>query len=162
MTKQLQKNINTLIPVLITGYAAYKLNTTYKRKPEETIILSAFVLIIAAVLTSRITKAIAIQQATQINPTVQPDPVYNAAPLIDAIKEDIYCTFCWRDKDLYRQLAALTDAQLVSAWQYWSEQYYSLDSETLFEAIKGETLGWALDSTWNTLQARFRKLNLID
>lgn len=161
MTKQTQKNINTIIPFALSAYVAYKAQYGYKRKPEEVVIFTALTLFISAIIVSRITKAIAIQQATESNPTVKPDPVYNPAPLVDAIKKDIYCIACWRDKDLYRTLAALTDAQLVSCWQYWNDQYYTLDTENMYEAIKGETLGWGLESTWQTLQTRFQKLNLI-
>ena len=161
MTVALKKNIDLVIPVGITAYIAWYLTVKRKMDPKEIGIYSVLAFLLSLLVVSRITKYILFKNQTETNPTVQPDPFYNPAPLIDAIKEDIYCKLCFRDKDIYKELAALSDAKLVSAWKYWNDKYFTLSGESLYNAINGEVLGWELAPYWATLKNRFKTLNLI-
>lgn len=161
MNTALKRNIDVVIPGAITLWAAWYFHQKNKMNPRDVGIYCLVIFLVSMLIVSRITKYILFKQQTESNPTVQPDPFYNPAPLVDAIKADIYCKFCFRDKQLYKYLSALPDSKLVACWNYWNEKYFSMDGESMYNAINNEVLGWELQSYWNTLKSRFKQLNLI-
>lgn len=159
MTSQARKNINIIIPALIAGYIGYKQYQT-SQDAKKAAIFTAFSLLIAYVIVSSITGGIKRAKDTEILNEVPADPMYNPAPLAQALYDDIYEYFGFRDKQIYYQFAGLTDAQFVQVAKYWNDNFYFKDKETLKQAINGEVLGLELAPVLDNINARFTNLKI--
>ncbi len=159
MNESTRKNINIVIPAVVAGYIGYRSYQQQKDWRKPAIITAVSFLIIYAIVAS-ITGGIKRAKDTEIINNTPPDPNYNPAPLANALFQDIYEIFGFRDKQYYKDLAALTDAQFISVCKYWNDNYYFKDKETLKQAINGEVLGIELSGTLETINVRFQNLKI--
>lgn len=159
MTNSTRKNINIILPLGLASYVAW---TQYQKKtdPKRIAMISGVLLLVSYAIVSSITGAIKKTQDTDLLNNVPNDPTYNPAPLAQAFYQDIYEVFGFRNKQIYYDLAGLTDAQFVSVCRYWNDNFYSKDSETLKQAINGEVLGIELAGTLTNINRRFENLKI--
>lgn len=159
MTETQRKNINVIIPLAVAGYVSYsqfQKNKDYKK----TAIIGLVIFIVIWAITASITSGIKRKKDTELITNVPPDPNYNPAPIAQALYQDINEVFGFRNKQIYKDLAALTDAQFVAVAKYWNDNYYSKGNQTLKQAINDEVLGWELESTLQAINQRFVNLKI--
>jgi hypothetical protein len=161
MTPLQKKNINVIVPLLVAVYFVYKTDPKlagYKKTLPIAIGIFLLIWFITHQATSYVQK-----EQDKPTPGTIPDAVtdkFDAASFCTKLYNDIDCIFCWRDKELYRQLAAYPDTYIIAINSYWNDKYYSKNGETLRVAINGEVLGIMLESTKDTINQRFDKLNI--
>lgn len=160
LTQTTKKQIDFLLPVLLAAIVAF---ITFKKQKDIKFVVSAGIitLVLGYIITSQITKGLYLKGPAQL-PTGPGAENYDPKALIDSIHQDIYCKFCIRNRDLYNQLIARTDAELIKCYNYWNAQYFADDKETLTGAIAGES-GF-FDSNFGEQQKamalKFSRLNL--
>lgn len=157
MNKATKSNINLLLPFIGASFSAYKFGYSKGAKPQQIAILFALVFLFLWVITASVTKAVAKNAEIQNAGSVPGyDPNYNPAYLATQLHDDIYCIFCFRNYDLYDQLAALTDYQMVTLAQYYKATY----SASLSADVMNENSGILHEALWSTLKNRFTTLNI--
>lgn len=161
MTPILKRNINIILPLLLSVVVWQKTDPKLS-DPKKTLMVMVVVFVLAWIVTNQIT-SYALKKATQPKEGELPTTVGNFDYITFAklLYEDIHCKLCWRDKDLYKQLASMPDVNILAVNKYWAENYYHKNSETMRKAIDGEVLGWELEPTRKALNKRFDNLKIM-
>lgn len=154
-TKQAIDYSAAALAAVITAYVVGKRTSDWKIW-AATAIIAAFVVYF---IVSRLTKAAYLDGPAPV-PTGGGCEGYDPTTLAQALHEDIYCNFCFRDEDLYEQVMGLADCQFIKLYNYYSEKY----GKSLKADIAGENGGWGLVGTFHNNQkligARFDRLNI--
>ena len=159
---QNKRTIDYTVPTLFAmlgGYVAFKKKGSW----QLVLVVAIMSFIFLYFLTTQVTKRAYAAGPRDIPAGSGQDvSAFDPTALINGIHEDITCYLCIRNRGLYDQLNALTDGQLIKAWNYWKNTFYNEDQETLPQAIANESA--FMDSNFGqqqaTLAARFQKLNL--
>lgn len=159
LTIQRKRQIDLLLPTILATVAGV---LAFRKKGAEYRILIVAVLgtfIVAYILTTQITKIIASAPPSSV-PDMPGAENYDGTPLAKKLYDDIYEIFGFHDFDIYRELADLTDAQLIKVYNAWNKNFYAEDKETLPVAIAGEEFGIWNDNLQRNILNRFSALNL--
>lgn len=156
-----KKNINTIVPLLSAAVVAYLLFFRLNKNWKMTLIFAALAWLVVYIITSKITKTVFNNGPAPV-PTGGGCNDYDPTALIDGIHEDITCFWCVRNRNLYDSLLKLADCQLITAYNYWTEKYYSDINMSLPVAIDNESSFFDSDfgQQQKSLQGRFSTLNL--
>ena len=157
-TFEQKKQIDYLATTGVAGIVAYNL---WKKKPgdyKQLAIATAIAALIAYIIITQITKgiyksankpkAVPVPSDTPSgsNTTVNQNGTinFNPQPYTDRLKNDIYSSwYVTRDSSIYHDLSNLSNAELVMVYNDWTIRYYSLNSETMVQAMKSEHyLNW--------------------
>jgi len=159
LTKTVKNTIDLSVPAILAGAVAYMLLKAGKGW-QFVLIASGIAFLVAYIVTSQVTKA-----AYLAGPAAKPggNANYDPKELIDGIYTDCTCTFCFRQKTLYTTLLGLTDAQLISAYNYWNANYYSQannQSLPVIIAAQSNTIDSQFEQDQTSLANRFATLGL--
>lgn len=141
----MKNTLDTFAPIAAAGFMGYQV---YKKEPDNYQKLAIYIigayLIVKFIMPKVTTELVQLE----VKPKEVP-PSAGAAPITEKVKnlcrrvyEDISCTFCTRETELYDEIALLTDGDLIAMNNYWLQSYYSYDKETLVEAIDREYMWW--------------------
>ncbi len=160
MNENIKKNINALTPVLITCVYIYKTDPEFKNW-KKTVPIALVILLVTYFFVSQVTKTIQKELNAPIdgNLPISADD-FDFKTFAKKLYNDITCIFCWRDKQLYRDLAAMPDAYIIAINGYWNDNYFDKLGETLRMSINAEVLGIALEPTLKTINNRFENLKI--
>lgn len=144
---------NTVLPLAAMGLAYY-FGSKGKKSQNEILVLVAVVGLLSWICARSISKQlIALSEAPE-HVNVDPDAAgtidedFDPTQLTNKLKDDIY-GWGFRDGDLYAELAALSNANLMKVYNDWTDRYYSEDNETMVEAMEGENYGITSSYTYN-------------
>lgn len=155
-----KKAVDILVPTVLAGVTVWFLFTRTK-KVEYVIAGGVIVFALGYIVTSQLTKATLLNGPAPV-PTGGGCDSYQPNALIDAIYEDTTCTFCTRDRALYDTLLGLSDCQIIKAYNYWNEKYYTQTNASLAVQIAKQGNFW--DDLFGTQQTaiklKFATLNL--
>lgn len=171
MTRQTKKNVDALLPTLgciaITYYYWKKTGGKDMRTLLGVLVISWLLIY---VLTSQITKRIYEHIPQDEVPSDLGTPGsstanYDPRPVTDELYEDIYSSwYVKRNKSIYERLLALGNGPFVMVSNDWKARYYTMDHETLRQAIGNEEHGQYWDAAFNSLvssiEARFAALKI--
>lgn len=146
-TKETKKTIDLLVPAVLTAYVGYFFYTKNGKNWQSIAIAAGIAFLLSYIIVSQITKAVYAAATKPEDLDIKPDlssggtgSVFNPATYTDRLKKDIY-SYGFRDASIYADLVALSTAELVQVYNDWNERYYSLDSETMIQAMNGESYG---------------------
>ncbi len=162
MNQLVKKNIDFIVPVAAAAGCFYLINRKTE-DPKKAAIYSIIIFVLLYLVTSKITKSIVQAGLVPAAVTQYPGGVTNYDPKADgeALRKDLYCFACMRNKDLYYKLIGYSDYQLTALWNYWREQYFGINQETLTQAIDDEmTYGMILDEQVRGLVKRMQSIGL--
>ena len=158
MNQELRRNITTFAPLGLAGYVGWKTYQVNKNDPQRVAIVTLVVWLIAYFVIGQVIKSVERANAKPDNITVPDDnpgtgtglggSSFNPKAYTDRLKQDIYCFFCTRDHSIYRDLASMSNSNLMKVYNDWNDRYYGQSNETMIQAMNGEVYGngW-MDST---------------
>lgn len=160
MTPIVKRNINMILPLVAASFVVYKMDPKFQ-DPKRSVIAAAVTFLIVLLITNQITSYLLKESQKPKDGEV---PItadgFDERTFCTRLYTDITCYFCWRDKQLYKDMAGLTDAETIALNRYWNDNYFSKVGESLRVAINGEVLGIELGSYLNTINSRFDNLNI--
>jgi hypothetical protein len=169
MTEQGKKNLDVLLPLLLTVAVGWFYFRRYPKNWQGLLAVCGATFLASWVAVSRITRSIldAAPGRVKLPSDVSLDSCngWDAAALTRLIKEDTYApwyTVHFRNLDAYQQLLALDNCRFVKVYNYWNSHFYQDNKESIRQAINSEST-W-LDSGFSnlvdSLNKRFASLNL--
>lgn len=161
-----KKVVKTYVPLGVAGTAAY---VAFDKKASWQVIL--IVAAIAGVFSYILTHStINIIEANKVKPKTKTidqnitgfiPPSFSPGHWVERIKKDVYAPWYFiqfRDTNLYRELSAMNDSQLLAISNAWLQKYYSEYNEQVYEAIDAELIGAPLSFIVSDLVDRWSKL----
>ena len=159
LNKNTKQAVDLGVPSVLAAVLAVFLWNRYKRIDVMAVgALLAFG--ISWLIVSRVTKVAYLNGPAPV-PTGGGCDGYDPTSLGDSIYEDLHCTFCFRKEELYDQLLALADCQLIKLYNYYSEKYSKSLAREIAEPGTWTSLSGTFTNTQQPLMAsRFAKLSL--
>lgn len=146
LTKTTKNAIDFTAPTVGAGILCVVM---FRYKVNWKIILGAAAIawLLLYLVTTQLTRVAALQGPAPV-PTGGGCDDYDPKALMDSIHEDLTCTLCFRKENLYTDLLALADCQLIKCYNYWNANFYPEDKQSLPKAI-------AAPGTWTSLSGTF-------
>ena len=158
LSKTTKKKIDFLLPLAATvgiGFYAHKQGKDYKFVG----ITAAITFLLLYIVTSQFTRQVLLSGPSAV-PTGGGCDDFDPTPYTDAIQDDIYSLFSFRQTQPYKKLLSLADCQVISVWNDWNRRYYDLDQETLRVAMSNEKTGIEFNYLRTQIFNRFDRLKL--
>lgn len=171
--------LKEITDILLPSAAAFLVFRYAKKETgnlKESIIYAVLSFVLAYVITQKATTSMTTEIKTvnvkDLNPngtpgsgTIGDAQGFDGGPLAVRLRADIY-SWGTRDKDLYKQIANLSDAELMQVYNAYNKLFKAQDKEGMITAMSSENYGnnW-LDSVAanaNAIIARLRKYGVSD
>lgn len=144
LTLQTKKRIDLVVPTLAAFAAAAYAFKKGRSDWRTMIVVLLGVFIVAYIVTTQVTKTIYSQGPPQL-PVGKDAQSYDGLPMATRVFNDTDCFWCFRDVQLYKDILALTDGQLLQVENSWRSNFHSKNNESMREAINAEFSSWSAE-----------------
>lgn len=169
--QQTRTALNVAIPAGAAGLAGIFLYNKKEKDVKVMLFILLVVFLLVWLVTSQVTKTLL---ANAQKPGTVPLPndtgntgnngnntaPFDPGPLATAVFNDTEGWTLMHDTETYRQLNLLSNTALVQVYNYWNDQFYGKHSQTIVQAIDGDTYYGDAYTYAKSVNDRFKGLGL--